>query len=308
MLVRARPLRGSLSRSQPWTPCSTGSTYRARQRPAQFHQRFAHGEAVAVALPLHPVAAVVGGQSPPGSGTCRAQKPPNECGVRGVAVRSSEGVVGVGSPADEREYAGDFQRVQAVARTQPGDAFVEQPVAHGGRLGARRALSSSDGVTAADVVVPRREGLRVAQVQHGGRQPQPGAGQRVGVPEGGEDLDTGRPPPTVGRPTASALRRISANRAVPARSPRGRRRRGRCRDACRRVPPGRPPVLPGRGPAPARARGGVRASWSGRSSRRIAAMTESSVGVCPHKSRPRIVPTSVRKWSTCTASSPAARA
>ncbi len=75
-----------------------------------------------------------------------------------------------------------FQRMEVVLTSQPGDALVEQPVALGGRLSGAHAVVER-GVAGADALIPRRETLRIAQVQHGGRQPQAGAGDRIGGPE-----------------------------------------------------------------------------------------------------------------------------
>jgi hypothetical protein len=82
---------------------------------------------------------------------------------------------------------GHFQRVQPVALAQPGGAVVEQAVTVG-RRAAEGGAVVEQGVALAHLLTPRQEAARVAQVQHRGRQPQAGAGDRRPRPEVGQHL------------------------------------------------------------------------------------------------------------------------
>src|SRR5262245_33809833 len=72
--------------------------------------------------------------------------------------------------------------MQLVVLAEPGGGLVEESIKHGGGFRAIGAVVEHR-QPLPHLVIPRCELLRGAQVKYRGRQPQPGAGQRIGFPE-----------------------------------------------------------------------------------------------------------------------------
>ena len=134
---------------------------------AQLDQRLAHSEAIAVAVPLHPRAFVIVDQFAEEMKRIRAET------GEGTRNRSSAGGQPPAAPTTLARNGGDFQRMKLMLPTQPGDALVEKAIALGRRFLLVCAVVEG-GVAGANVLIPRGEILRIAQMQDGGRQPQTG--------------------------------------------------------------------------------------------------------------------------------------